>query len=792
MGNTPCVCTCAEGNGRNGSAKIVEPSLSPGSGILSVDDFLAEYDGEKLLERSTLESTLGVSDKLSLVRHRATHTMFLCRVFPRDVIQLKKTELYGHFLRLKMLDHPHISQFIEGYLGKQELVIVYKSDGNQLLLKYIENSKTFQERDVCHCIRQLAMALSAAHESGFTHGNLTPWSVHATKSKTSAQDNSPCHVKLDSVGLGLCVVPSALTMAFPSDEETLLGKDRDIPELRHTHLRVVGSTPPEVRLGEVKCQKLGKASQKVCKMDVWGLGVIAFYLLTGHLPFMPRVGQPMEQFLEAILDDEVSFSNKYWASYPDVAKDCIASMLRTNCFLRPDASTLLKHPWLRLAEEKLDEAQVTGILRNIFHNAAEGSLKRLVLRIIAHGNVPLQHRSTAEVCFRFLDSSSDGLVNKEELTYAIRAFLPKGEGTDEDIASVVQKIDTSGDGSINFMEFLSASLSSAEVINRDQLLAVFKTFDIDGSGTITLEEIEHVVKKLSVNVDGHVQAALADVKAEAGDGQFVKPVSLTEFIDLLTMPAGKAKEWQSTAKRIPSNIMSIFGGSMELEHVEALNLDLATQSAYAGGAGVLQRQISKELGRASQLRNIPLLDGENSLTMELLADRAQRRGRHSEGSASSGDLKAKLRSRSPSPEFCDFNRAKSNQIESFKSQVRSGTKDGTPRCINESSGSQDLNDRTPSRASSPEGCEFNRAKSIKIEISKADARKKTKDGAPSSPTPSTASTMLPGSTSCSPSVSRMGSKRRSNSKKESRLPSSPKSHSIGEEDRRMNLRRHTG
>lgn len=734
---------------------------------LTADEILAQYDGKIRTKSISTESVLGVSDTIELVRHLATNKVLSYRRFPRDAVQLKPSDLQNHFEKLKMLEHPHISPFVDGFLTEEELVVLYEPCGKHSLLKYIQKLREFGEREVSVCIRQLAMALCAAHENGLAHGHLTPWSVHVAEGHSNFQESSLCNVKLDSVGLGLSVLPSTLTLAFPSaGKESDLGKDSDKPELRHVYTKVIGTIPPEVAWGEVKCQKRGKISREMCKMDIWGLGVIAFYLLTGHLPFMPTVGQPMGEFLTTMRDCEVSLAGNDWAPYPEIAKDCIASLLRLNGCLRPDASTVLKHPWIRLAKEKVSRAHMTGLLRNIFSNAKESPFKRMILRIIAHAHVPTDHRNAAERCFRFLDSSCDGRLGVEELKDAIRKFLPTCELADEDVDELFDEIDESGDGSLDFREFLTVSLNSTKTLSQDRLLAVFKTFDADGGGTVTLDEIEKVADKLRSGNGKSVDDALDDVKAEAGDGQLVHPIDFAEFVDLVTMSSSEAQEWWSAAKRNATRVVSIFRGSVEADSVEGIDLDVpsVTKSVYISEeSSRLRRKMSGELKAGSYTHNSPLLNGVEGLSTELPAPHepgpillaAAARARDQD--TASGENKQKLRGRSATK---------------CKSEDRSKSKQGSPASTPKSVAST----REPSKSITP----INSKRSF---AAKSPSNgEQSKQGTPASTPKSYASTGEHSKSSSPP-----GRNSRNNSKRT--FPA--KSPSNGEQQQRKDVRRNT-
>lgn len=54
-------------------------------------------------------------------------------------------------------------------------------------------------------------------------------------------------------------------------------------------------------------------------------------------------------------------------------------------------------------------------------------------------------------------------------------------------------MDTNGNGTIDYSEFLAANLKLTELLTNEKLQAAFNLFDIDQNGRITLEEIKSLL-----------------------------------------------------------------------------------------------------------------------------------------------------------------------------------------------------------------------------------------------------------------------------------------------------------
>lgn len=54
---------------------------------------------------------------------------------------------------------------------------------------------------------------------------------------------------------------------------------------------------------------------------------------------------------------------------------------------------------------------------------------------------------------------------------------------------IFDRIDLNGDGEIDYSEFLAAAINKESLLDEERLISAFKSFDQDGSGTISATEL---------------------------------------------------------------------------------------------------------------------------------------------------------------------------------------------------------------------------------------------------------------------------------------------------------------
>ncbi|KAF4398790.1 probable calcium-binding protein CML15 [Cannabis sativa] len=139
--------------------------------------------------------------------------------------------------------------------------------------------------------------------------------------------------------------------------------------------------------------------------------------------------------------------------------------------------------------------------------------------------------------FTRFDMDADGSLTILELAALLRSLGLKPSG--DQIHTLLSNVDSNGNGAIEFEELVSAimpdddHLSDEILVNQDQLMEVFRSFDRDGNGYITAAELAGAMAKMGQPL---TYKELTEMIREADvDGDGV--ISFNEFATVMARSA---------------------------------------------------------------------------------------------------------------------------------------------------------------------------------------------------------------------------------------------------------------
>eukprot|EP00300_Choanocystis_sp_HF-7_P041435 c8163_g1_i1.p1 GENE.c8163_g1_i1~~c8163_g1_i1.p1 ORF type:complete len:197 (-),score=32.07 c8163_g1_i1:74-589(-) len=131
--------------------------------------------------------------------------------------------------------------------------------------------------------------------------------------------------------------------------------------------------------------------------------------------------------------------------------------------------------------------------------------------------------------FDLFDTDGSGTIDPKELTAAMKSL--GFEAKNQTIYQMISDLDKDGSGAIDFEEFLdmmTARMSDKDT--REDIMKVFRLFDDDKTGTISLKNLRRVAKELGENMSEDELREMIERADSDGDGE----ISPEDFYNIMT------------------------------------------------------------------------------------------------------------------------------------------------------------------------------------------------------------------------------------------------------------------
>ncbi|CAJ1348617.1 unnamed protein product [Effrenium voratum] len=421
----------------------------------------------------------GYNGEVKLASCTHTGAKFAVKAFKlRGVSKEKRRELESEAEIFLAMDHPHVASLTDVYESEEQLYLVMECmQGGELFDRVVER-KRFTEKDAAQAVYQMLLAVNYIHLHGVVHRD-----IKLENFLYEAKDSD--HLKLIDFGFSKIWQPNT-TMAVSCG--------------------TLAYVAPEV---------LEKSYTSQC--DLWSLGVVAFVLLFGYMPFSGAESKQIRDIKEG------NFTRKQviWGKASQGAKDFVQKLLVVDPQQRLSAAEALEHKWLQTREHhahSIDQAMIEDLC-----NFAKVSVFRRACLGVLAWSLGVEERKQVRDAFLAIDKDRSGTITLNEFKQAVEQNL---QIDDETLEKAFKALDANHKDEVNYHEFLAAMVSSRIALHDHLLKVAFRRFDVDGSGYITAENLRDVLGETFEGNEVQTLLSEADLKH---DGR----ISYEEWIQYL-------------------------------------------------------------------------------------------------------------------------------------------------------------------------------------------------------------------------------------------------------------------
>ncbi|KAH8941836.1 hypothetical protein BDL97_14G066000 [Sphagnum fallax] len=469
----------------NAMVKKTEVKIVPGQSFTAS---VLQRQTENLRDLYTLGRKLGQGQfgVTYLCVEKSTGKEFACKsIAKRKLISMEDVEDVRRELHIMhhLSGHPNIVNIKGAYEDVTSVHLVMElCAGGELFDRIIQRGH-YSEAKAAELTRTIVGVVEACHSLGVMHRDLKPENFLFSNHSEDAA------LKTTDFGLSVFFKPGEI------------------------FTDVVGS--PYYVAPEVLRKHYGPEA------DVWSAGVILYILLSGVPPFWAETEQGI---FEQVLKSELDFVSDPWPKISESAKDLLRKMLNPNVAKRLKSHQVLCHPWIREDGVAPDRPIDPAVQTRLKQFSAMNKLKKIAIRVIAESLSEEEIAGLKEM-FLMMDSDGSGAISFEELKEGLKKV---GSNLMEaDIRQLMDAADVDHNGTIDYGEFLAATLNLNKIEREENLYAAFSYLDKDKSGYLTTDELQQACNDFHMG-DMCVEDLIREVDQD-NDGR----IDYNEFVTMM-------------------------------------------------------------------------------------------------------------------------------------------------------------------------------------------------------------------------------------------------------------------
>jgi calcium-dependent protein kinase len=274
------------------------------------------------------------------------------------------------------------------------------------------------------------------------------------------------------------------------------------------------------------------------KCDIWSIGVILYYMLSGKYPFNSEDNYEIFQKIET---EQPSF---WELNVSEDAIDFIGRCLRKNPKLRPSAKECLFHPWLEpiFTCIRSNSFLSENLITNFATYTKCPQLKKLILKYLISnmGHIELSPYKSAFYAFDF---KNEGIVTVKDIKKIFDVYSLKI--TNSQIKKIMSICNEPNKRYLTYTEFILCCINIGDILTPEKLINAFFFFDMDNNLVIDSTDLKNVLLRCGKSVinekdiDKILLEATKEKDNKIGIEEFIKmykdDIDVDEYINAINI-----------------------------------------------------------------------------------------------------------------------------------------------------------------------------------------------------------------------------------------------------------------
>ena len=449
------------------------------------------------------EGAYGVVKKVCLKND--PDTIRAMKVIPKENIIEKEdgTKLVDEIEILKNLEHPNIMKIYECFNDKDNVYIISEFCDQGDLLGKMDKLGTLNQIVVKQLMDQILNAIAYLHTNRIFHGDIKLENVMLYKtSMRESRRFSRINKDLNKNKQLEKDIEKSFSKKFTSKRSFNYIEDMNDYEVK---LIDFGCSKYLVKKKDNKLSGIVGTSIYCSpeviddlydeKSDEWSCGVLMYILICGEPPFQ---GETEEEIFANVKKGKYSFHQKEFRDVSESCIDLIKQLLEPDKNQRITASEALKHAFFKenydpnlTFYKNMDKKNYLNKLLEV--KKLPSKFHELIEAYLCFNFIKKDEEKKLTQVFRYLDRRGKNRLSFYDFS---KTFKENGINVSKkQIQNMIDIIDSDGNNTIEYQEFLRAMCDKDTLYNDKNLESVFNSIDISQKGYINVDDIKKFIFK---------------------------------------------------------------------------------------------------------------------------------------------------------------------------------------------------------------------------------------------------------------------------------------------------------